>query len=252
MQQKLYTNRQFYLDNPTLTNKQLAILAGCSESTINVSKRKLGLTFALLKEPTWDYKKLLDITPESMYWAGFILADGCFSKETTRKIKLSISSSITDEDQIIKFKKWVSTDNTIYYSKDNCCSISVYSKKYIPEIMNFWGMSFRKTYIPYNIPANIQSHEFFKYFIVGLIDGDGSVVKIKNSYKITITQHNSQEGFLSTINNWLGNDKHKIYLSDRDNTANLIVQRKEIRECIKSWYNELGDLPLTRKLNKMI
>lgn len=248
---KLYKTKEFYLNNNNLTNAQLAILAGCSESTINKYKRDLGLTFQMLKDPTWEYKKLLTINKESMYWAGFLLADGCFSKEE-RKVKISLSSSILDELHIIKFKKWLNTNNEIYYSKDNCCSISVYSKKYVPTIMEFWGFSFRKTYIPYEIPNMIFNHELFPYFIVGLIDGDGSIVKTKYSYKISITQHVSQLSFLTKLNSYLKNEDHKIYLSDRDNTANLIVQKKEIRDLVKSWYVDLKEIPLERKVSRMI
>lgn len=246
-----HKTKEFYLTNPNLTNKQLATLANCSESTINKYKRELGLTFANLKEPTWAYKKLLEITPDSMYWMGFILADGCFSKET-RKVRLSVSSSIIDEQHIVKLKNWLETENKLYYSKDNCCSLSVYSKKHIPEIMKFWNMSFRKTYVPYDIPDYLLLSKYFKYFIVGLIDGDGSIVTSGNTYKISITQHKSQEKFFSILNDKLMNTKHKLYLSDRDNTVNLVIQRPEIKNTIKDWYMELEDLPLKRKVNKMI
>lgn len=246
-----YSELDFYLSNNNLTNKQLAALANCSESTINVHKRRLGLTGAMLKDPKWDFKKLLCISKQSMYWAGFILADGCFSFEP-RKVKLSLSSSITDKDHIIKFKEWINTDNTLYISKDNCCSLSVYSKKHIPEIMNFWNFSFRKTYEPYVIPEKIFNNEYFKYFLIGLIDGDGSVVTTGNTYKISITQHKCQEPFFCKINTWLNNTNHKLYLSDKDNTVNLVIQRPEIKQLIKEWYLELGDLPLKRKLSKMI
>lgn len=248
---KVYTTEQFYLDNNNLTNKELAVLAKCSESTINKHKRDLGLTHKMLKDPKWAYKKLLEISKESMYWSGFLLADGCFSQEA-RKVKISVTSSILDEMHIIKFAKWLETSNSIYYTKDNCCSVSVYSKKYIPEIMNFWNFTFKKTYIPYEIPDYIFNHEYFKYFIVGLIDGDGSVVKTGNTYKVSITQHKEQEKFLQLVNNYLDNNKHKLYISSRDNTVNLVIQQATIRNNIKKWYEELEGLPLNRKLAKMI
>jgi hypothetical protein len=248
---QLYKTEHFYLENNNLTNKELAALAGCSESTINKYKRELGLTFSMLKDPSWDYKKLLEITKESMYWAGFLLADGCFSQEE-RKVKISVSASIVDESQIVKFSKWLETNNTMYYTKDNCCSVSVYSKKHIPQIMAFWNFSYRKTYVPYKVPDHILNHEYFKYFIVGLIDGDGSVVKTGNTYKISITQHVEQENFLNLLNEYLGNTNHKLYIASRDNTANLVIQKPDIKQAIKTWYLELEDLPLARKLTKMI
>jgi hypothetical protein len=248
---KLYKTRQFYLDNNNLTNKELAVLANCSESTINKHKRELNLTFKMLKDPKWDYKKLLEISKESMYWSGFLLADGCFSKEQ-RKVKISVSSSIVDKEHIIKFANWLNTSNKLYFTKDNCCSLSVYSKRYIPEIMSFWNFSFRKTYTPYEVPSCIINHEYFKYFIVGLIDGDGSVVKTGNTYKISITQHISQKEFLEVLNYYLDNNKHKVYISGRDNTANLVIQRPSIKSNIKNWYKELEGLPLDRKFAKMI
>lgn len=251
MTTKLYKIKQFYLENNNLTNKELAVLANCSESTINKYKRELNLTFKMLKDPKWDYKKLLEISKESMYWSGFLLADGCFSKEQ-RKVKISVSSSIVDKEHIVKFANWLNTDNKLYFTKDNCCSLSVYSKRHIPEIMSFWNFSFRKTYTPYEVPSYIINHEYFKYFIVGLIDGDGSVVKTGNTYKISITQHIAQEKFLQVLNYYLDNNKHRLYISDRDNTANLVIQRLSIKNNIKNWYKELGELPLGRKFAKMI
>lgn len=248
---KIYRQPNFYYENNNLTNKQLAELANCSESTINKAKRELGLTFAMLKDPKWDYSKLLTITEDSMYWAGFILADGCFSKEE-RKVKLSVSSSIEDVEHISKLKNWLNTDNKLYYSKDNCCSFSVYSKKYIPEIMNFWNFSYRKTYVTYNVPDYIINHEYFKYFIVGLIDGDGSVISTVPFYRINITQHVSQVDFFENLQEYLGNQRRKLQISKRDNTVSLNIQRPELRYKIKQWYFELGDLPLARKLSKMI
>lgn len=249
---KIYRTKEFYLENNNLTNIELANKAGCSESTINKAKRDLGLTFALLKDPSWDYKKLLEITNESMYWAGFLLADGCFFNEQDRKIGISIASSTLDIEHIKKFIKWVNTSNKLYLTKDNCCSVSVYSKKYVPDIMSFWNFSYRKTYTPYEAPERILNSELFKYFLVGLIDGDGSVITTGNTYKITITQHISQVNFLNTVNNFLDNKKHKLYISDRDNTANLVVQLPHIKNNIKQWYTELESLPLRRKLTKMI
>lgn len=248
---QLYKTKEFYLDNNNLTNKELALIANCSESTINRYKRQLGLTFKMLKDPEWQYKKLLEISKESMYWSGFLLADGCFSKEE-RKVKISVSGSLLDELHIIKLANWLGTSNSMYYTKDNCCSFSVYSKRYIPEIMSFWNFSFRKTYVLYEVPEYIINHEYFKYFIVGLIDGDGSVVKIGNTYRVSITQHKEQKAFLEVLNNYLGNNNHRLYMSSRDNTANLVVQRSAIKSNIKNWYLELEDLPLARKLAKMI
>ena len=251
MNNKIYKTKEFYLVNNSLTNKELASLAGCSESTINRAKRELELTFQMLKDPKWDYKKLLEITPISMYWAGFLLADGCFSQEA-RKVKLSIASSIIDQEHILKFKTWLNSDNIIYYTNDNCCSFSVYSKKHLPDIMKFWNFSYRKTYVPYEIPEHIFNNENFKYFIVGLIDGDGSVVTTGNTYKISITQHNCQHLFFEKLNTYLNNTNHKLYYSDKDNTVNLTIQKQELRDKIKSWYCELADIPLNRKFNKMI
>lgn len=248
---KIYKQPEFYYENNNLTNKQLAELANCSESTINKSKRELGLTFAMLKDPKWEYKKLLSITRESMYWAGFILADGCLSKED-RKVKLSVSSVVSDEAHILKLKDWLESPNKLYYSKDNCCSFSVYSKKYVPEIMSFWNFTYRKTYNNYEIPDYILNHEYFKYFLVGLIDGDGSVIKTNPFYRINITQHKSQLEFFNVLQDYLDNHSRKLQISDRDNTVSLNIQKPELRNKIKNWYIELGDLPLKRKLSKMI
>lgn len=104
-------------------------------------------------------------TPESCYWAGFIMADGCI-RETTLHIKLANK----DREHLQKFLNAIQSDypinGTIYSTVD------ISGQWFLSDLKNNFGIIPRKTFVTKfpNIPVNMRPH-----FIRGLIDGDGSI-----------------------------------------------------------------------------
>lgn len=121
---------------------------------------------------------------ESAYWLGFIMADGCITKN-----KLIIALSEKDISHLEKFKKSILSNHPIKTYK--CQSgFSVLDKKrsiiqiinddFVKDLQNV-GIFKKKSLI--NIFPKI-SENFINHFMRGYFDGDGSV------YTINVTKKN--------------------------------------------------------------
>ena len=121
-----------------------------------------------------DLSILLEETHLTYYWLGFLFADGSFSKLD----RLYFSLSIKDKEQIYKFKEFINYYGEYRFGKNKngkIVSIGISSQdqikvKYLKEK---FSISNRKTYEPCNL-KNIPE-EFFLSWVVGFIDGDGSI-----------------------------------------------------------------------------
>jgi len=119
-------------------------------------------------------------TPESFYWAGFIMADGCVA---TNKYKnpsfISINISEKDLEVLEKFKASIGFDGPIKHTRTRTTfgvgdfvKIQVCSTKMAKSIGRF-GVVPSKTHIC-EFSKWIMSHEYVNHFMRGYVDGDGS------------------------------------------------------------------------------
>lgn len=111
------------------------------------------------------------ITPESAYWIGFIMADGCVWNNI-----FSIGLAIKDIKHLEKFKNFIHSNHKITLTNQRCngktnkgCKISIKSKKIISDLSSY-GIVARKSLIAKAIGIE-HSLDFWR----GVIDGDGSV-----------------------------------------------------------------------------
>ena len=120
----------------------------------------------LLDESSFDI-----LTEESAYWIGFIMGDGSITKTGKEFAVLTIALNYKDLSHLEKFKTFVSTSKTIYFSeKYNTNSITINSK-HICDRLSFFGIINRKSYNvteKKNIPVELERH-----YWRGLIDADG-------------------------------------------------------------------------------
>lgn len=105
---------------------------------------------------------------ESLYWAGFIAADGCIHKG-----KLLITLMHSDIDHLIKFKEFVKSDIELSTQNNgNAKCLSISSKKICSDLA-LYGISSRKTFT-YSPPDFCRkSADFWR----GMVDGDGYIGK---------------------------------------------------------------------------
>lgn len=110
-------------------------------------------------------------TPESCYWAGFFLADGCIRSD---KDTVSLHLKGSDKDHLYKFSSAISAaSGRVRTERNGSCRIDVSGMWYPKDLNQYFGITPRKsltTTFPEQVPP-----EFWSSFIRGIFDGDGSV-----------------------------------------------------------------------------
>ncbi len=147
-----------------------------------------------------DISILLEETPASYYWMGFLMADGSF---TDRRIYIGTSQK--DLSHLLKFKKYIkSTNKMMKLKNEDHYRFKVTSVNEVRKLKNKFHISSRKTYEPCNLQF-IENQELLFSLIVGLIDGDGCVYKVKhcNSYRLSFNMHSSWVNNLNYIKSFL-------------------------------------------------
>lgn len=127
---------------------------------------------------TYDEEFFDSPNPKSAYWAGFLAADGCISLP---KGLLSLELKGEDSYQVENFKSAVKYTGPAYYG-----SVKLNNKLYqktrlalncawplIVQLQKHYNIGPRKSFSLQ--PPNLSKKELIKSYIVGYIDGDGSI-----------------------------------------------------------------------------
>lgn len=190
-------------------------------------------------------EKLLLDTPESYYWMGFAMADGSFVGN-----RLQFGLSIKDENLLGRFSHYIKCDNTIYKSGGKC-EFSVMDSYSVPLLREKFDIQKKKTYNP---PKTItwMEDDLLYSFIVGFIDGDGSITKQykRNDAILRIKVHGNWLNILNDISKFISEKadvntvKAKI---DRDGYATINLGNHVLLKSLKSKTLELKLPVLSRK-----
>lgn len=132
-------------------------------------------------------------TEEKAYWLGYIAADGNIYSNEQRKNKSSGSTLkiiSKDKDHLEKFKKSIKADNEIeevisfkgYSNGNKVYRIQIYSNKMCDDLIKL-GIIPNKSLI---LKPPIINEKFYKDFIRGYFDGDGSIYKLKSNFGFNI------------------------------------------------------------------
>lgn len=116
------------------------------------------------------------VTPDSSYWIGFLMADGCVYHD-----RVAIGLAGTDVSHILKFKKFLGSGHKINelepqkigksnYTSKGVFRLEVRSKQLVFDLARF-GVVSGKTK-----RATIKELEDSPHFWRGMIDGDGSIL----------------------------------------------------------------------------
>lgn len=205
------------------------------------------------------------LTPESCYWAGFIAGDGCVYSHGLKKGDktnnyLTIGLQYKDKNHLENFKDFINYSGVIYEKKDKkSAAISINSLNIVKDLEKNFNIRNNKSYnyIPPNLPDEMK-----KYFILGMIDADGSFIRhlkthlSKNRFR---GDYNYQIGFTGTLESCLyikdyfkvGPKIHTRH-KDRDNNnftlliqgnlqclkiGNIIYDEKSVKFCLKRKLN---------------
>jgi transposase len=165
------------------------ILPNRTWNAIILHAQKLGLKRCSDLLANTNPSILLQETPETYYWIGFLLADGNFKN---KRLKLVLSKK--DHKQIYKFATFIGIKET----KENSfsCAVSIQHSA-IYKLIEKFGISTTKTYNPPNLEW--LEGDLFLALLIGFIDGDGSIIyqTNRNDCKLAIKVHSS---WLETLN----------------------------------------------------
>lgn len=154
---------------------------GCSRRTINRIVNRYRGSHRSISEQCSKYHINRDyfdtISPESVYWLGFIAADGrvLFKRRKNGHLdrKLIIRLSISDGEHLFRLKSALSSSHKVRYEpKTKSIRLTINNTRLIHSLISAGILQFKSgKWISF---ASMQGH-----FIRGLIDGDGWVSKSK-------------------------------------------------------------------------
>ena len=177
-------------------------------------KRKCDLSFLNIES----------LTKDSLYWWGFIMADGHLSKDGA----LVISLKDTDRKHLEKIANHLSI--TLKDDKKGLVTLRGNDKHKIESWREKLCMeNTAKTYFPPNL--SIFEKDFI-YFFIGFIDGDGCIWMSRNYPSLKIELHSSWIGNLTFFSNIL-KEKYdiksvKAKLSKKGTAVLSIGKREDI------------------------
>lgn len=189
----------------------------------------------------WKFKKLLDYENNiTLYWIGFLLADGHISKQKNIQINLSKN----DAPHLFKLKKHLGEFKI--RETNSIVRVTLSDKKTINKLANDFCWESNKTKTPIQIPNFLTEDGLFS-LIIGFIDGDGY---INEKGHIKIKCDSSWKEILEFFYFHLTNENKKFNLTS-DNCSLVYINKLKILKNIKEKILNL-ELPfLERKWNKI-
>lgn len=118
------------------------------------------------------------VTEESAYWVGFIMADGCISRDKSPDSRrLRINLKFSDANHLQRLRSFLQYEGQVA-TRDNgrYCSLEINSARLVASLRRY-GVVERKSCTASVIHLNTNLH-----FWRGLIDGDGTLYLYKNMY----------------------------------------------------------------------
>jgi len=212
----------------------------CNNLMIQINKEKYK----------YDINTFLEATKESSYVIGLLTADGCIKQHD---LNCTLNLDNTDKYIVEMYKKVLKSDRPIYLkirsdknSKHKNCYSFDCNNPFIIENIKLWNLKPRKSMneeIPFLLENNI---EMLKYWIVGLIDGDGYIGLYNKTLIINILASKQIVDYLNNIILYGKVCQHKNYA----NLYELVFTNHNAVDFYK-WLGESVNLGLKRKWNKI-
>lgn len=176
---------KLYLETGSL--RKTAKQFDCDSGTVSRLCREAGLKINNLVRHNVNESFFEQQSEMSLYWAGFIAADGCVKQRAGRKtdrFELQIGLATQDEEHLILFKTDVQTSSSIHrfivknslrnqkWKDCETSQITITSEKMFKSLAHF-NIIPRKSLI-YTFPEWLIEHPLVHHFMRGYFDGDGS------------------------------------------------------------------------------
>lgn len=194
-----------------------------------------------LRKGSFDF--LDNITKESSYWWGFIIADGHLSL----KNGLQISLNIKDLSHLQKLQKHLGgnitfrkTINAFNNSISEMCLYTLGDINFAKKWLKILEINSPKTYTPPNLNTFLNKENLLSFFI-GMTDGDGCIWESKNWLNLKIELHINWLDTLQIISNNLKelydiDSKVKI---TKKGTSKLDINTKKDLKILKDYINNV-------------
>ena len=190
--------------------------------------------------------KLLDDTPETYYWIGYLLADGHFY---TDKIKFTQNGA--DKLSVEKFRNYIGGSCEVKYdNKLDSTTFSVMSKDIVPQIMRKFDIKSNKTYNP---PCNEifenMNIDLLAYLFIGFVDGDGHIANLHNrpDYNLRIKVHSSWKDILNIFSERLFSLSGYVKINNRGYADFTIGDSQILKQFKRKYFENISFEPLHRK-----
>lgn len=197
-------------------------------------------------------------TPETAYWAGFLMADGGVSPQGGSFVT-TLSLSSLDQEHLEAFNRFLGRSRPVRPRPNGECVVSVGSLRLANDLVR-WGVVPNKTYagsIPDDIPPQLLPH-----YTRGLVDGDGGIYICRcrqwTSWTVGLTNNASViDRVASILKEHLDIDAYifteKVNERSRHITRGLkFSSKRDVRDAV-IWMGYGGDGPaLPRKREKAL
>lgn len=223
-----------------------------SWNAIKLMAEKLGLKRNHDFKRNSNFNKLLDKSNESLYWLGFLLADGHFNFNNKR-IKLTLSTK--DINHLVKYSKFIETTNLIV-NKSIYPSVSVTTKNIekfhlVKNLLKLENSN--KTIYPNDFNDLNFNKEQMLSLIIGFIDGDGNIQK-QTGRKDSLLQIHVHKNWFDNIlfienfiYNYFNESHDKIFTRiGNDSYTKLIISNYKLLRKLKTEVLKL-DLPILKR-----
>lgn len=165
------------------------LLPGRTTPAIHAMARALGLKANLslsasirrsgFRAYSLNYEYFAKLTVENCYWGGFIAADGCIARKPTPRISIGLSKK--DREHLVRFAKCIEFSGPIsdrqakllgkiFPYSQICISVQ---QSTLDDLYNWFNVIERKSLVLQ--PPNLKLIEHVASFIVGYVDGNGSI-----------------------------------------------------------------------------
>lgn len=236
--QKLWDSWEIeYLINYYTTTDMVNIMNTLGRSMSSITNKAFQLKLPNRTNKLSDLSPLLLETFEAYYWMGFLMADGHFSKNGQIQINLS-NKDLYHLKKLSIFVKYKGTLTTPKLYIGDC--------KSFPLIIKKFNISNNKTYNPPKL--NIVNPDLLFSFIIGFIDGDGSIDKYGYlRIKIHKNWYDTLELMMSTL---AKNSNYNMNIDSR-NLVTGSITKIEIMKRIKTKILDLKLPVLERKWDRV-
>lgn len=130
--------------------------------------------------------------PDSVYWAGFILADGCLRSD---RATLHIKLASRDRGHLAKFARVLGLPESTVKDRSTYSHVDVNGTWFPKDLERQFGITPRKTWtvhFPEQVPEKLQHH-----LVRGVFDGDGCISRLPGG--IPQVSFAGTEGLLNSL-----------------------------------------------------